>query len=308
MPMTKSELVEKLAARFPQLLLRDADIAVKTILDAMSDALADGHRIEIRGFGSFGLNRRPPRVGRNPKSGEKVLVPEKRVPHFKAGKELRERVDRSLEAAGRFLFGGRARVADGCEGGAAGRRSPCRRFPGGSDADAGHVALSLACCTVVSRTPRFSRGVLWRGRAAGALARGWAQPESATMRHNPAITRCAGLRVAVRSRNRMKLFVWVVRILLFVLLFVLALHNTAEVSLVLPFGVVWHAPLILIALAFFVAGLLLAMLAMAPRVMRHRFTASRLRRQLGRMKAEEAVEPKAPVVADSPYHVPGPKV
>ena len=100
MPMTKSELVEKLAARFPQLLLWDADIAVKTILDAMSDALADGHRIEIRGFGSFGLNRRPPRVGRNPKSGEKVLVPEKRVPHFKAGKELRERVDRSLERQG----------------------------------------------------------------------------------------------------------------------------------------------------------------------------------------------------------------
>lgn len=94
--MTKSELVEKLAARFPQLLLRDADISVKTILDAMSDALADGHRIEIRGFGSFGLNRRPPRVGRNPKSGERVLVPEKRVPHFKAGKELRERVDRNI--------------------------------------------------------------------------------------------------------------------------------------------------------------------------------------------------------------------
>ncbi|TWG82632.1 integration host factor subunit beta [Cupriavidus gilardii J11] len=97
--MTKSELVEKLAARFPQLLLRDADISVKTILDAMSDALADGHRIEIRGFGSFGLNRRPPRVGRNPKSGERVLVPEKRVPHFKAGKELRERVDRNAGTA-----------------------------------------------------------------------------------------------------------------------------------------------------------------------------------------------------------------
>lgn len=94
--MTKSELVERLAARFPQLLLRDADIAVNTILDAMSEALASGHRIEFRGFGSFGLNRRPPRVGRNPKSGEQVLVPEKRVPHFKAGKELRERVDRSV--------------------------------------------------------------------------------------------------------------------------------------------------------------------------------------------------------------------
>lgn len=98
--MTKSELVEKLAARFPQLLLRDADISVKTILDAMSEALADGHRIEIRGFGSFGLNKRPPRVGRNPKSGERVLVPEKRVPHFKAGKELRERVDRTSSPQG----------------------------------------------------------------------------------------------------------------------------------------------------------------------------------------------------------------
>ncbi|MGO4327294.1 integration host factor subunit beta [Cupriavidus sp. 2TAF22] len=109
--MTKSELVEKLAARFPQLLLRDADISVKTILDAMSEALADGHRIEIRGFGSFGLNRRPPRVGRNPKSGERVLVPEKRVPHFKAGKELRERVDRSpVPQAGN---GGAGAIANG---------------------------------------------------------------------------------------------------------------------------------------------------------------------------------------------------
>jgi integration host factor subunit beta len=91
--MTKSELIARLAERYPQLIAKDADFAVNTILDAMSQALADGHRIEIRGFGSFALNRRPPRVGRNPKSGEKVLVPEKRVPHFKAGKELRERVD-----------------------------------------------------------------------------------------------------------------------------------------------------------------------------------------------------------------------
>jgi len=106
--MTKSELVEKLAARFPQLLLRDADISVKTILDAMSEALADGHRIEIRGFGSFGLNKRPPRVGRNPKSGERVLVPEKRVPHFKAGKELRERVDRTIAPSGGMNGNGHA--------------------------------------------------------------------------------------------------------------------------------------------------------------------------------------------------------
>ena len=63
---------------------------MKTILDAMSDALARGHRIEIRGFGSFSINRRPPRVGRNPRSGEQVAIPEKLVPHFKPGKALRE--------------------------------------------------------------------------------------------------------------------------------------------------------------------------------------------------------------------------
>ncbi len=91
--MTKSELIIKLAARHPQLVAKDAELAVKMVLDAMSKALAEGDRIEIRGFGSFGLNYRPPRVGRNPKSGEKVHVPEKNVPHFKAGKELRERVD-----------------------------------------------------------------------------------------------------------------------------------------------------------------------------------------------------------------------
>ncbi|NLF53009.1 MAG: integration host factor subunit beta [Thauera phenolivorans] len=91
--MTKSELIAQLAERFPQLVAKDADYAVKMILDAMTDALVRGDRIEIRGFGSFALNYRPPRVGRNPKSGEKVHVPEKYVPHFKAGKELRERVD-----------------------------------------------------------------------------------------------------------------------------------------------------------------------------------------------------------------------
>ncbi|MRR49687.1 MAG: integration host factor subunit beta [Rhodocyclaceae bacterium] len=94
--MTKSELIAKLAARFPQLVAKDADYAVKMMLDAMTAALARGDRIEIRGFGSFALNYRPPRTGRNPKSGEKVLVPEKHVPHFKAGKELRERVDQRL--------------------------------------------------------------------------------------------------------------------------------------------------------------------------------------------------------------------
>lgn len=96
--MTKSELISRLAERYPQLVAKDADYAVNTILDAMAEALAAGHRIEIRGFGSFSLNQRPPRVGRNPKSGEKVMVPEKKVPHFKAGKELRERVDVTMLA------------------------------------------------------------------------------------------------------------------------------------------------------------------------------------------------------------------
>ena len=96
--MTKSDLIARLAERFPQLVAKDADFAVKMILDAMSDALTKGDRIEIRGFGSFSLNYRPPRVGRNPKSGDKVRVPEKWVPHFKAGKELRERVDKSITA------------------------------------------------------------------------------------------------------------------------------------------------------------------------------------------------------------------
>ncbi|MFT3736723.1 MAG: integration host factor subunit beta [Rhodocyclaceae bacterium] len=93
--MTKSELIERLTVRFPQLGARDADFAVKVIIDEMTACLSRGQRIEIRGFGSFALNYRPPRVGRNPKSGDKVMVPEKYVPHFKAGKELRERVDHS---------------------------------------------------------------------------------------------------------------------------------------------------------------------------------------------------------------------
>ncbi|MDP1606948.1 MAG: integration host factor subunit beta [Rhodocyclaceae bacterium] len=91
--MTKSELIARLAERFSQLVAKDADLSVKMILDAMTEALVKGDRIEIRGFGSFSLNYRPPRTGRNPKSGDKVQVPAKYVPHFKAGKELRERVD-----------------------------------------------------------------------------------------------------------------------------------------------------------------------------------------------------------------------
>jgi len=91
--MTKSELITLIAKHFPKLVAKDAELSVKVIIDAMSDNLAIGERIEIRGFGSFSLNYRPPRLGRNPKTGSKVQVPEKYVPHFKAGKELRELVD-----------------------------------------------------------------------------------------------------------------------------------------------------------------------------------------------------------------------
>lgn len=91
--MTKSELIARLAERHPHLQSADAELAVKTMLDAMISSLVGGKRIEIRGFGSFSLNFRPPRVGRNPKTGERVSVEGKYVPHFKAGKELRDRVD-----------------------------------------------------------------------------------------------------------------------------------------------------------------------------------------------------------------------
>jgi len=96
--VTKSELIARLAARFPQLPMRDTDLAVKTILDAMAQALSEGQRIEIRGFGSFSLSNRPSRIGRNPKSGQQVYVPSKRVPHFKPGKQLREQVDANVKS------------------------------------------------------------------------------------------------------------------------------------------------------------------------------------------------------------------
>lgn len=93
--MTKSELIEILARRQSQLAYKDVELAVKTILEHMSGTLSNGERIEIRGFGSFSLHYRPPRVGRNPKSGEPVSLPAKYVPHFKPGKQMRERVDNS---------------------------------------------------------------------------------------------------------------------------------------------------------------------------------------------------------------------
>ncbi|MCH6582381.1 MAG: integration host factor subunit beta [Gammaproteobacteria bacterium] len=93
--MTKSELISQLAAKQPQLDYRDVELAVKELLAQMSASLACGDRIEVRGFGSFSLHYRPPRVGRNPKTGASVVVSDKYVPHFKPGKELRERVNGS---------------------------------------------------------------------------------------------------------------------------------------------------------------------------------------------------------------------
>ncbi len=91
--MTKSELIRHISAQYPHLSLRDIEMATRHILDYLTEAMQQDERIEIRGFGSFALHIRPEKQGRNPKTGEMVLVPEKRVPHFKPGKELREQVD-----------------------------------------------------------------------------------------------------------------------------------------------------------------------------------------------------------------------
>ena len=99
--MTKSELIARLAQHYPQLVAKDAEYAERIILDAITKRLVDGNRTEIRAFGSFARNYRPPRVGRNPMSGETVPVPEKYVPHFKTGTEMRTRVDKAKGAAGK---------------------------------------------------------------------------------------------------------------------------------------------------------------------------------------------------------------
>ncbi len=91
--MTKSELIDAIAGKQAHLAHKDVEVAVKTLLEHMSEALSNGRRIEIRGFGSFSLHYRPARVGRNPKTGEPVALPAKHVPHFKPGKQLRERVN-----------------------------------------------------------------------------------------------------------------------------------------------------------------------------------------------------------------------
>ncbi len=90
--MTKSELIEKLSTDFSHVQVKDIESSVKEILEQMASSLANNERIEIRGFGSFSLHYRAPRIGRNPKTGDKVELDGKYVPHFKPGKELRDRV------------------------------------------------------------------------------------------------------------------------------------------------------------------------------------------------------------------------
>lgn len=98
--MTKSELIDILAQKQTQLAYKDVELAVKTMLEHMGTTLSSGERIEIRGFGSFSLHYRPPRTGRNPKTGDSVDLAAKYVPHFKPGKEMRERVNESMERVG----------------------------------------------------------------------------------------------------------------------------------------------------------------------------------------------------------------
>ncbi|MGL4186554.1 MAG: integration host factor subunit beta [Thiotrichaceae bacterium] len=93
--MTKSEIIDILSRKQSHLSSRDVELSVKMLLDKMSETLSDGGRIEIRGFGSFSLHHRAARKGRNPKTGDQVALPPKHVPHFKPGKELRERVNES---------------------------------------------------------------------------------------------------------------------------------------------------------------------------------------------------------------------
>jgi integration host factor subunit beta len=93
-PLTKSELIEKLTEENNYLNKRDAELVVNLIFNNISDALVQGDRVEIRGFGSFSVRERDAREARNPKSGEIVQIPDRKTPFFKTGKELRERVDR----------------------------------------------------------------------------------------------------------------------------------------------------------------------------------------------------------------------
>src|SRR5918998_1533306 len=99
--MIKSERVQSIAARNPHLFLRDVENIVSAIFDEITDALAEGNRVELRGFGAFSVKNRPARTGRNPRTGDSVEVEKKSVPFFKTGKEMRERLNRDADEAGK---------------------------------------------------------------------------------------------------------------------------------------------------------------------------------------------------------------
>lgn len=108
--MIKSELIEKIASENPHLYQRDVERIVNTIFETIVEAMEDGDRVELRGFGAFSVKHRPARLGRNPRTGEQVRVDEKFVPFFKTGKELRERLNPALAAPRRqAAAGGRRR-------------------------------------------------------------------------------------------------------------------------------------------------------------------------------------------------------
>lgn len=123
MAVTKSELIERVAAKQTHLSVKDVELAVKTVLEEMAQAMATGTRIEIRGFGSFSLHYRKSRTGRNPKTGEEVDIDGKYVPHFKPGKELRDRVNDAMAAEIEKSSDGKAREAGSGSGGSSVRRA-----------------------------------------------------------------------------------------------------------------------------------------------------------------------------------------
>ena len=106
--MNRSDLVTEMAAQFDQLSQGDAEMAVSTILEAMGEAIAHGHRIEIRGFGAFSVHLQAPRTARNPRNGDSVAVPARRVVHFKPGKALREDVNAAKGGLGGDVSAGLA--------------------------------------------------------------------------------------------------------------------------------------------------------------------------------------------------------
>ena len=111
--MIKSELIEKIAAENPHLFQRDIELIVNVIFDEIIDALAEGQRVELRGFGAFSVKHRPSRSGRNPRTGEQVFVEEKYVPYFKTGKELRLRMNKEFETPPAVKSGSKAKGAGG---------------------------------------------------------------------------------------------------------------------------------------------------------------------------------------------------